>query len=169
MAGAIARTGRQQASLDASAMDVAALLEDPARVTALLGDLIDQERSSVGPPTRWVVPRITLGLTTLDTVLVPRFTRDGDVVRIRAHPTPDSDAGARVELALDPLPTGDHSCRLRTTWRLELQVPLPRPALRLAAPAIDRTVAGTVQTIMRRTEAAAAEVGRRGVDPSAGS
>ena len=165
MSGTIRRSGRQQSSLDARAGDVADLLEDPDRVTALLGDLIDRRRSSVGAQTRWVIPRISLGLTTLDTVLLPSFARDGDVVRIRAHTTPDSDAAARVELALDPLPTGPDSCRLRTTWRLELEVPLPRPAVRLAAPAIDRTVASTVQTIVRRTEAAASEVGRTGTDP----
>jgi hypothetical protein len=43
---------------------------------------------------------------------------------------------------------------LVTAWRLELDVAVPRTALRLAAPALDRTVTATVRTIMRRTEQA---------------
>ena len=50
--------------------------------------------------------------------------------------------------------------RLQTDWRLALRVPLPRAAMRLAGPAIDRTVASTVQTIMLRTEAAVLASGR---------
>ena len=133
---------------------VADVLSDPAAVTALLGDLLDQERSDPGPPARWVVPRIRLGLTSFDTTLVPRFTRDGDTVRIEANATPDSDADARLVMELAPEPLGPGACRLATTWRLELRGPVPRTALRLAGPALDRTVASTVQRILHRTEAA---------------
>lgn len=151
----ITRTGRQHASLAAAASVVRGLLLDPAAVTHLLGDLLDQRRSQVGPPTRWAVPRISLGLTSFDTVLLPTFWQDDATVHIAAVTTQESDAGARLELAMAPSPTGPTSCTLTTVWRLELQVPLPRTALRLAAPAIDRTVASTVQTVLRRTEAAA--------------
>ncbi len=150
----ITRTGRQQASLAAGPHVVADVLSDPAAVTALLGDLLDQRRSQVGPPTRWAIPRISLGLASFDTVLVPAFHRAEDVVRIQAVTTDASDAGARLDLTMDPTATGPGACTLLTSWRLELRVPLPRPALRLAGPAIDRTVASTVQTIMRRTERA---------------
>ena len=152
----ITRTGRQQASLAAGPHRVASVLSDPAAVTELLGDLLDQQRSRPGPPARWVVPRINIGLASFDTVLVPTFRREGDTVHIEAATTEGSDAGARLELTLDPVPAEHGGSLLVTRWRLELRVPLPRPALLLAGPAIDRTVASTVQTIMRRTEAAVA-------------
>lgn len=157
----ITRTGRQRASLAAGSAVVADLLADPVAVTALLGDLLDQRRSDAGPPTRWVVPRISLGLTSFENTLVPSFTRDGEAVRIQAVTTSDSDAGAEVLMDMRPEPTGPATCRLHTDWRLVLRIPLPRTALRLAGPALDRTVASTVQTIMHRTEAAALEAGRR--------
>lgn len=153
----ITRTGRQQASLAAGPHLVADVLSDPVTVTAMLGDLLDQRRSSAGPPARWAIPRISLGLASFDTVLVPTFRRDGDVVHIRAVTTQGSDAGARLDLQLEPVARGEAASELRTTWQLELRVPLPRAALRLAGPAIDRTVASTVQTIMRRTEQAVLE------------
>ncbi len=155
----ITRTGRQQASLAAGPHHVASVLSDPVAVTRLLGDLLDQRRSRPGPPARWVIPRISLGLASFDTVLVPTFHRDGDVVEIQAVTTDDSDAGARLDLTLDPAPTAQGGSLLVTLWRLELRVPLPRAALRLAGPAIDRTVASTVQTIMRRTETAVGDAG----------
>ena len=133
---------------------MADVLSDPAAVTELLGDLLDQERSDPGPPARWVVPRIRLGLASFDTVLVPGFTREGDTVRIDATATPGSDADARLLLVLVAEPLGAGTCRLEATWELELAVPLPRTALRLAGPALDRTVVSTVQRIMHRTEAA---------------
>lgn len=150
----ITRTGRQRAALAAASDLVADVLSDPAAVTELLGDLLDQDRSDPGPPARWVVPRISLGLTSFDTVLVPSFTRTGDDVRIEAVATPDSDAGARLVLDLSAVPQGPGACRLETAWRLELRVSLPRTALRLMGPALDRTVASTVQNIMDQTEAA---------------
>lgn len=150
----ITRTGRQRAALAAGSAVVADVLSDPAAVTELLGDLLDQRRSDPGPPARWVVPRIRLGLASFDTVLVPRFTREADTVRIDATATRDSDAEARLLLVLAPEPMGPQACRLETTWQLEMRVPLPRAALRLAGPALDRTVASTVQRIMHRTEAA---------------
>lgn len=150
----ITRTGRQRASLAAGAAVVADLLSDSVAVTALLGDLLDQSRSDPGPPARWVVPRISLGLASFDTTLVPVFTRDGQRVRIDATTTPESDAGARVLMDMAADATGPRSCRLHTDWRLTLRVPIPRTALLLAGPALDRTVAGTVRTIMHRTETA---------------
>lgn len=162
MSRLITRTGRQRASLAAAASVVVELLLDPAAVTVMLGDLLDQDRSQVGPPTRWAVPRISLGLTSFDTVLLPTFVREDDAVHIAAVTTADSDASARLELTMQPTPTGPASCTLTTAWHLELRVPLPRPALRFAVPAIDRTVASTVQTVMRRTEAAALVAGGGG-------
>lgn len=156
----ITRTGRQRASLAAGAAVVVDLLADPAAVTALLGDLLDQSRSNPGPPATWVVPRISLGLASFDTTLVPVFTRDGERVRIDAATTPESDAGARVLMDMAAESTGPGTCRLHTEWRLTLRVPLPRTALLLAGPALDRTVAGTVQTIMHRTEAAVLDARR---------
>lgn len=123
-------------------------------MTELLGDLLDQRRSDPGPPARWVVPRIRLGLGSFDTTLVPTFTRTGDHVRIDAVTTPDSDATARLAMDLVASPLGPSACHLDTYWDLTLTVPLPRAALRLAAPALDRTVTSTVQRIMHRTEAA---------------
>lgn len=150
----ITRSGRQRAALAAAAGLVADVLADPAAVTDLLGDLLDQHRSDPGPPARWVVPRIRLGLGSFDTTLVPTFTRTGDHVRIDAVTTPDSDAAARLAMDLVASPLGSAACHLDTAWHLSLTVPLPRTALRLAAPALDRTVTGTVQRIMHRTEAA---------------
>lgn len=133
---------------------MADVLCDPGEVTELLGDLIDQDRSRPGPPARWVVPAIRIGLTTFDTTLLPRFTREGDRVRIDAASTQDSDAHARLVLDLHPESLGPTACRLHVDWQLELRVGLPRAALRLAGPALDRTVANTVQRILHRTEAA---------------
>ena len=107
-----------------------------------------------------MIPRIRLGLTSFDTTLVPTFSREGDVVAIDAVATPESDAGADLHLLLTPEATGPVTSRLQTDWRLALRVPLPRAAMRLAGPAIDRTVASTVQTIMLRTEAAVLASGR---------
>jgi hypothetical protein len=159
MSRTITRTGRQQASLAAGPHVVASVLSDPVAVTHLLGDLLDQRRSRAEPPVRWVIPRISLGLASFDTVLVPTFRRTGDLVRIEAVTTRDSDAGARLELSLDPAATEQGGSLLVTQWRLDLRVPLPRAALRLAGPAIDRTVASTVQSIMRRTEQAVSDAG----------
>lgn len=159
MSRTITRSGRQQASLAAAADVVVELLLDPAAVTELLGDLLDQRRSQVGPPTRWAVPRISLGLTSFDTVLLPTFRRQADAVLIEAVTTPDSDATARLALRMEPTPTGAATSTLTTAWRLEMRVPLPRAALRFAVPAIDRTVASTVQTVLWRTEAAALAAG----------
>lgn len=150
----ITRSGRQRTALAAAPGLVADVLSDPAAVTEMLGDLLDQRRSRPGPPATWVIPRIRLGLTTFDTVLVPHFHRTGDDVRIQAVTTPGSQAEARLVLDLSPTPIGPAACHLDTVWRLQLAVPVPRTALRLAAPALDRTVQSTVQRIMRRTEAA---------------
>lgn len=150
----ITRTGRQRAALGAGSRLVADVLSDPVAVTELLGDLIDQRRSVPGPPARWVVPRVSLGLATFDTTLVPTLERTGDVVRIEAVATAESDADVQLVMVLTPEPLGADACRLETMWRLALRVGLPRTALRLAGPALDRTVASTVQRIMRRTEAA---------------
>lgn len=152
MARTITRTGRQQASLAAGCRVVADLLADPVAVTDLLGDLLDQQRSR---PTHWAIPRISLGPASFDTMLVPRFRREGDVVHIEAVATEASDADAHIELTMEPVPDGPGACHLRSTWHLVLRVPLPRAALRFVGPAVDRTVASTVQTIMRRTERAA--------------
>ena len=152
MSRRITRSGRQRATLAADAQEVADLLADPVAVTALLGDLLDQERSAAGPPTRWALPRISVGPAHFDTVLLPTFERRDHEVRIEAVTTAESDTAATVQLVLDPRPAGPDACRLVTAWRLELDVPLPRAATVLATPAIDRTVASTVQTIMRRTE-----------------
>lgn len=130
------------------------MLADPVAVTRLLGDLLDQRRSDPGPPARWAIPRIHLGLTHLDTVLAPRFERHGDDVVITAGTTPDSDAAGALRLDLTTTPIDTTTCELETAWVLELGVPLPRTAVRLMAPALDRTIAATVQRIMSRTEAA---------------
>jgi hypothetical protein len=150
----ITRSGRQEALLAAGAPVVADVLSDPVAVTALLGDLVDQRRSDPGPPARWVLPRINLGLRGFDTTLVPTFSRTGHEVVLEAVTTPDSDAGATLRLAMAPSPISDVQCRLTTSWRLLLRVSLPFAAHRLAGPALDRTVASTVQTIMWRTEEA---------------
>lgn len=147
----ITRTGRQRAALAAGSGVVADVLSDPAAVTELLGDLLDQERSV---PDRWVVPRVRLAVASFDVALKPRFNRDGDTVRIDATSTRDSDATAHLRMQLAPEALGDDACRLTTTWQLELRVGLPRAALRLAGPALDRTIASTVRRIMHRTEAA---------------
>ena len=136
------------------------MLGDPAADTALLGDLLDPSRSDPGPPPHWVVPPVRLGLATFETTLVPAFERSGDDVRIEAVTTPDSDARARIVMDMATEPLGPSRCRLETLWHLELAVPLPRAALRMAGPALDRTVASTVQRIMRRTEAAVLEARR---------
>jgi hypothetical protein len=130
---------------------VADLLSHPVAVTTMLGDLLDQRRSHGPPPTRWVVPRIHIGFGTFHTTLMPHFERDGDHVRIVAATTADSDADGHLVLDLDPIPQGPEACTLITEWQLELGIPLPRTALRLAGPALDRTVASTVQRIMDRT------------------
>ena len=159
MARPFVRTGRQRTALAAAPAVVADVLADPAAVTRLLGDLLDQRRSEPGPPTRWVIPRIRLGPSSYDTVLLADFDRQGDVVQVTAVSTPDSDVEAELSMHLEPSGLGPQACRLETTWRLELVVPLPRTALRLAAPALDRTVSATVQRIMRRTEAAVLDAG----------
>lgn len=150
----ITRTGRQRAALAAGSAVVADVLCDPAAVTELLGDLIDQDLSDPGPPARWVVPPIRIGLTSFETTLLPRFVREDDTVRIDAASAPDADAHARLVLDLHPEALGPGACRLQIDWQLELRVRLPRAALRLAGPALDRTVASTVQRILHRTEAA---------------
>lgn len=154
MARTITRSGRQRTALAAAPGLVADVLSDPAAVTEMLGDLLDQQRSDPGPPPVWVIPRIRLGLTSFDTTLVPSFQRTGDEVRIEAVTTPASQARAQLVLHLSPTPIGPAACRLDTTWTLQLGVPIPRTALRLAGPSLDRTVTSTVQRIMRRTEAA---------------
>lgn len=154
MARPVVRTGRQRAALAAAPGLVADVLVDPPAVTELLGDLLDQERSEPGPPTRWVVPRVRVGPANVRAILLARFERTDDVVVITAVTTPDSDIEAELSLRLDPTGLGPAACRLETAWRIELVVPLPRTAMRLAAPALDRAVAATVQRIMRRTEAA---------------
>lgn len=154
MPATVSRTGRQRAALAAGPGLVADVLGDPAAVTALLGDLLDQRRSDPGPPARWVVPSIRLGLTSFEVTLLPTFSRDGDDVRLVAVTTPDSDAGARLRMDLRPTPLGSGACRLDASWRLELRVAVPRTAMRLAAPALDRTVTSTVRRIMHRAEAA---------------
>lgn len=156
----ITRTGRQRAALAAGADLVAEVLADPVAVTALLGDLLDQRRSTPGPPPRWVVPRFRLGLTSVDTTLVPRFERDGRQVTIVAETTDTSDAWGMVRLAMLAEPVAPAACRLETTWRLEIAAPIPRTALRLVAPALDRTVDTTVRRIMRRTEEAVLDASR---------
>ncbi len=133
---------------------VADVLNDPAAVTELLGDLLDQGRSDPGPPARWVIPRFRLGLATVDTTLVPRFERDGDRVRIEAVTTSGSDAGGRLVLDMAATEIDAGRSRLETVWELALKAPVPSAALRLLGPALDRTVASTVQRIMQRTEAA---------------
>jgi len=150
----ITRSGRQRTALAAAPGLVADVLSDPAAVTEMLGDLLDQQRSQVGPPSTWVIPRIRLGLASFDTILVPSFRRTDDQVRITAVTTPTSQAEARLVMDLSPTPVGPAACHLETVWKLQLGVPVPRTALRLAGPALDRAVASTVQRIMRRTEAA---------------
>lgn len=150
----VTRTGRQRAALAAGSDLVADVLCDPAAVTALLGDLIDQDLSDPGPPARWVVPPIGIGLTSFETTLLPRFSREDDTVRIDAASAQGSDAAVRLELELHPEPLGPAACRLQIDWQLDLRVRLPLAALRLAGPALDRTVASTVQRILHRTEAA---------------
>lgn len=152
----ITRTGRQRTALAAASDLVADVLADPEAVTELLGDLLDQRRSE---PTRWVVPRIRLGLRSFDTTLVPTFTRAGDAVRIDAVSTSGSDVSAQLAMDLVATPLGPSACHLQTDWQLALTVPMPRAALRLAGPALDRTVTSTVQRIMHRTEAAVLAAG----------
>lgn len=123
-------------------------------MTDLLGDLLDQERSDPGPPARWVVPRIRVGLAAFESTLVPTFVRRGDDISIQAVTTAESDVEARLLMDMAPAPIGPSACHLDTAWQLVLRVPLPRAALRLAGPALDRTVSSTVQRIMHRTEAA---------------
>lgn len=147
----ITRSGRQRTTLAAAPHLVADVLADPTAVTELLGDLLEQQRSD---PTRWVLPRIRLGLRSFGTTLVPTFTRSGDHVRIDAVTTPGSDVEARLAMDLTATPMGDAACQLDTDWHLALAVPLPRAALRVAGPGLDRTVTSTVQRIMHRTETA---------------
>lgn len=151
MSRTITRSGRQRTALAAASHLVADVLADPTAVTELLGDLLDQQRSD---PSRWVLPRIRLGLRSFATILVPTFARSGDHVRIDAVTTPGSDVEAHLAMDLTATPIDGSACQLETDWRLALAVPLPRAALRLAGPGLDRTVTSTVQRIMHRTEAA---------------
>lgn len=158
----ITRSGRHRAALAVGPGRAADVLSDPAAVTELLGDLLDQDRSDPGPPARWVVPRIRVGLAGFESTLVPTFARSGDdveVVRIEAVTTADSDVEARLVLEMTASAMGPSACHLDTAWQLVLRVPLPRAALRLAGPALDRTVSSTVQRIMHRTEAAVLAAG----------
>lgn len=154
MPASIVRTGRQRAALAAGPSSVADVLSDPVTVTRLLGDLLDQGASDPGPPPRWVIPQVRVGLSSFDTVLAPTFRRSGDDVKIVAPATPDSDVEGRVVLDCTTTPLGPGASRLVTAWRLELDVAVPRTALRLAGPALDRTIKAIVQSIMHRTERA---------------
>jgi hypothetical protein len=147
----ITRSGRQRTALAAAPDLVADVLADPSAVTDLLGDLLDQQRSD---PTRWVLPPIRLGLRSFGTTLAPTFARSGNDVRINAVTTPSSDVEAHLAMEMSASPIDGASCHLDTEWHLALAVPLPRAALRLAGPGLDRTVTSTLQRIMHRTEVA---------------
>lgn len=126
------------------------LLADPAFVTPMLGDLLDQQRSRATEPVRWVLPRLHVGGGDVLVVLAPRWTVTPDRVVIDAPSTEEADAQVQLRLTCSAVADGEGAV-LTTAWTLRMRVPLPRVLVRLARPALDRSIGNVVEEITRRT------------------
>lgn len=136
--------------VDASPDRTLALLADPAFVTPMLGDLLDQDRSSGSPPVRWILPRLHVGATQVAVELAPTWDVEADAVVIDARATERSDATVQLRLTCSAMPV-EGGALLTTAWTLRMDVPLPRMLLRLARPALDRSIGHVVEEIAVRT------------------
>lgn len=149
MSTEVARAGTRVSRVATSPRRTLELLADPAFVTEVLGDLLDQQRSSGEAPVRWTLPRLHVGTAAVEIVLAPRWQLHADRVVVHAVTTEEADAHVELRLTCVVAPDGN-ATSVTFAWTLRLDVPLPRMLIGLARPALDRGIGQVVEDILRR-------------------